>query len=224
MNWIVNYLDSVRDVTVEGGALLDCTMHYNEPGYETSCLETLPEAAWFAIQTKPRHEKSVAADLETKGITSCVPLYSVKKRWSDRYQMVELPVFANYVFVRVPSAREARVAVLRTQGVVRFIGARGAGTPIPQEEIETVQNIVRHRIACAPYPFLNIGQSVRICGGSLDGVQGILLAQNDDQSLVVSISIIQRSLAIRVAGYRLEPCAPFSNPPAFGEPRLRASF
>ena len=203
---------------MEGGATcgdaVDRTLDYDRA-----------EAAWFAIQTRPKHEKSVAAGLEMKGITSFVPLYSVRKRWSDRYQTVELPVFANYVFASVPGGQGARVAVLRTQGVVRFIGARGIGTPIPAQEIEAVQSIVRNRIACSPYPFLNVGQTVRVCGGSLDGVKGILLAKNGDHSLVVSIEMIQRSLAIRVEGYRLEPCSDRLPAPLMGaQPGMAAAF
>jgi len=169
--------------------------------------EVTAPARWFAIQTKPRHEKNVAVELEMKGITAFVPLYTIRKRWSDRYRSIELPLFANYAFTKISPRREARVAVLRTRGVVGFIGTRGMGTPIPSEEIESIQRIVQSQIAYAPYPFLTVGQSVRICGGSLDGVQGILLAKNGDQSLVVSVQIIQRSLAIRVAGYHLEPCS-----------------
>ena len=191
---------------MESGALLD-RVERNDLVPENSAYQASAPAHWFAIQTKPRHEKNVAVELEMKGITSFVPLYTIRKRWSDRYRSVELPLFANYAFTKIPPQREARVAVLRTQGVVGFIGTRGMGTPIPSEEIESIQRIVQSQIAFAPYPFLTVGQSVRICGGSLDGVQGILLAKNGDQSLVVSVQIIQRSLAIRVAGYHLEPCS-----------------
>jgi len=191
---------------VESGALLDRMTEQSDLVPANLDSEVAATSQWFAIQTKPRHEKSVAAELETKGITSFVPLYTIRKRWSDRYRSVELPLFANYAFTKIPLRREARVAVLRTQGVVGFIGTRGMGTPIPSEEIESVQRIVQSQVAYAPYPFLSVGQGVRICGGSLDGVQGILLAKNGDESLVVSVQIIQRSLAIRVAGYHLEPC------------------
>lgn len=186
--------------------MLDCRMETSEGAPGNSGPEATVSSHWFAIQTKPRHEKSVALELEVKGITSFVPFYTVRKRWSDRYRSVEVPLFANYAFARIPAQREARVAVLRTQGVVGFIGTRGMGTPIPCEEIESIRRIVRSEIAYAPYPFLTVGQKVRILGGSLDGIQGILLAKNGDESLVVSVEIIQRSLAVRVAGYRLEPC------------------
>jgi hypothetical protein len=46
---------------------------------------------------------------------------------------------------------------------------------------------------------------VRICSGSLDGVQGVLVRQGGDQSLVVSVELLHRSVAIRVEGYDIEP-------------------
>jgi transcription antitermination factor NusG len=94
--------------------------------------------------------------------------------------------------------------VLRTNGVINFVGARNVGTPVPQSEIESVRILLARGIAFQDHSFLNIGQRVRIRGSSLDGVEGILVSKNDDLSLVVSIQIIQRSLSVRVAGYRIE--------------------
>ena len=162
------------------------------------------EMAWFAVQTKPRHEKRVAAGLEEKGVLVFLPLFSAVHQWSDRRRLVELPLFTNYVFVRIGAEREVRIPVLRTSGVVGFVGMRGLGIPIPDEQIHAVRTILRERVSVTPYPFLNVGQRVRIRGGSLDGIEGFLLAVNCDSSLIVSVHGIQRSLAIRIAGYRVE--------------------
>jgi len=93
---------------------------------------------------------------------------------------------------------------LRTNGVTSFVGARGTGSPVPEGEIESVRALLGRGVSFQAYPFLNVGQRVRIRGGSLHGVEGILLENNDDLSLVVSIQIIQRSLSIRLAGYQIE--------------------
>ena len=166
-------------------------------------LET-EKSRWYALQTRSRHEKRVVAQLEEKGITAFLPLLRELHRWSDRRRMVEVPVFPGYVFVRVAGCAETRILLLRTDGVVNVVGARGQGAPISDKEIEDVQALVNHRIPLAPYPFLNAGQRVRIRGGCLDGVEGNLVARNADRSLVVSEELIRRSLAIRVAGYEVE--------------------
>ena len=160
---------------------------------------------WFALQTKPRHEKKVASDLAKQEIDVFLPIFKTVRRWSDRRQEVHLPLFPNYIFVRLGQNRNERTTVLRTQGVRWFVGMRGTGVAVPDDEIEAIQRILAEGVAITDYPFLEIGQKVRICGGSLDGVQGVLAAVNNDRSLIVSVKCIQRSLAIRVDGYGIEP-------------------
>ncbi len=80
----------------------------------------------------------------------------------------------------------------------------GAPVPIPNEQIESVQKLLANNFRCAAYPFLKIGQRVRIRGGALDGVQGILTAHNGHKGLVVSLEGIQRSLAVHIEGYDVE--------------------
>lgn len=158
---------------------------------------------WFAIQTWPRYEKKVATELDRKNIEVFLPLVPCVHRWSDRNRVINLPLFPSYLFVQTPETTESRVSVLRTNGLIGFVGAR-TGTPVPESEIESVRILVKRGVSFQNHPFLNVGQRVRIREGSLDGVEGILVAKNDDFSVVVSINIIQRSLAVRVAGYRLE--------------------
>jgi transcription antitermination factor NusG len=163
------------------------------------------EHRWFAIQTKARHEKRVATQLEEKGVTAFLPLSIEVHQWSDRKRQVELPLFSTYVFVRVGGEQSSRVKVLQTHGVFSFVGVRGIGSPIPDEQIETLNTIIREKVSFSQHPFLNIGQKVRVRGGSLDGICGVLSAINNDRSLIVSVDSIQRSLAIRVEGYSVEP-------------------
>jgi transcription antitermination factor NusG len=97
-----------------------------------------------------------------------------------------------------------RVRVLRTQGVVSFVGVQGSGTPIPDYQIEDIRTLVASKVAYEERPFLRVGQRVRVRGGALDGMQGILVAENGDRSLVISVEPIQRSLCVRVQGYEVE--------------------
>jgi transcriptional antiterminator NusG len=171
-------------------------------------LDVLPGSkAWFAVQTRPRFEKKAALELQEKGIQTFLPLDSVKRQWSDREQTVSLPLFSGYMFVRISADQDLRVAVLRTNGVNNFVGARGIGTPIPDIEIEAVQTLLKQQVPFKIYPYLKLGQTVRIRGGCLDGIKGILTKVNGDQSLVISIDLIQRSIAMRVTGYDIEPAA-----------------
>ena len=161
--------------------------------------------SWFAVQTRPRYERKVSSELQENGVQVFLPFLSSTHQWSDRQRLVEVPLFPSYVFVRIVAAQRARIAVLRTHGVNGFVGARGVGTPIPDSEIGAVQEMLKHRIPFQIYPFLKTGQRVRVRGGCFDGIRGILTAINGDYSLVVSIELLQRSIAMRITGFQIEP-------------------
>ncbi len=160
--------------------------------------------SWYAVQTRARHERVVMQRFQDKGLTAFLPVVTEKRRWSDRWKEVELPLFSCYVFVKIMATNEDRLRVLCTDSVFDFVGATRQGTPIPGEQIEAVQTIVNERMNWETFPFLKIGQRVRIRSGSLTGVEGILVARNGKRSVVVSVDAIQRSLAVRVEGYEIE--------------------
>jgi transcription termination/antitermination protein NusG len=170
----------------------------------TSPIPAAGETSWFAIQTRSRHEKMVAHQLRTKGITHYLPIVTEIHKWSDRTKKVELPLFSCYVFVQVAPTNEAKVKVLTTDGVVRFIGHNGEGSAIPEEQIDSVRILLAQDVACASHPFLKVGQRVRLRGGALDGVEGIFQSCAGDDTLIVSIDAIQRSMSVRIKGYDIE--------------------
>ncbi len=165
---------------------------------------TAKDSSWFAVQTKPRHEKKVSAELTQKGLRSFLPIHRERRQWNDRQKWIELPLFSHYVFVRLAEDTELRTRVLRTMGVVRFAGAPGRGTAIPDEQIENLQAIVDQRMPLALHPYINIGEKVRICGGALNGIEGVLVAIKDGRRLVVSVDLIQKSVAIQLDGFEVE--------------------
>jgi transcription antitermination factor NusG len=179
--------------------------YFQEDSIRAQPATSTMEHSWFAVQTKARHEKRVAAELGEKGVVAFLPLCSEVHQWSDRKRQVEVPLFSTYVFVRIDEEQSSRTKVLQTNSVFRFIGVRGMGSPIPDEQIETLQSIIREKVPFSQHPFLNVGQKVRVRGGSLDGICGVLSAINNDRSLIVSVDSIQRSLAIRIDGYSVEP-------------------
>jgi|SRR5271156_4612633 len=164
----------------------------------------LDARSWYAVETRPRYEKMVSKSLRDKGIETFLPLFSEKHQWSDRRRVVAMPVFPRYAFVRIDPSTSERVPVLRTRGVMSFVGNRGMGAAIPDAQIDSVRNIIDQEVPFSPFAFLDVGERLRIRGGSLDGVEGILAAINGDQSLVVCVELIRRSLAIRIEGYRVE--------------------
>jgi transcription antitermination factor NusG len=183
-----------------------------DQSWSCSELPLLPGSApeadpgkWFALQTRARHEKVVAQRLWDKGVVTFLPLVRGVHRWSDRQKIVELPLFSCYVFAKLAPRNEERLRVLLVEGVVNFVGPRGQGIAIPEEQIELVRRLVQEQLPYCSHPFLKIGQRVRIRGGALDGVEGILVSRSGERTLVVSVDAIDRSLAVRIEGYDVEP-------------------
>jgi transcriptional antiterminator NusG len=160
---------------------------------------------WYAIRTRSRHEKMVAEQLEKQGIESFLPLVKSTRKWSDRTKEVALPMFSGYTFARLLFFSPDRLRVLQTHGVASFVGVRGVGIPVPEGQIENVKTVLVNQIPTQDHPFLRIGQRVRIGGGALNGIEGILSARKGGRTLIISVEPIHRSLSICIDGYRIEP-------------------
>lgn len=163
------------------------------------------ELSWYAIQTRPRHEKKVDEDLRARGFWTFLPLIEQVHDWSDRRQKVQVPLFSRYLFIRSLYHPEVHHAVIRISGVAGFVGVHRQALPIPDSEIAAIQLLLSRKIPVEPHPFLKIGQRVRCLGGALDGLEGILVSKNKDYSVVVSVELLQRSLSVRIDGYNFEP-------------------
>jgi len=161
--------------------------------------------SWYAVHTRSRHEKRVAAELEQKGIATFLPLITETRKWSDRRVKVDVPLFSCYMFVNIPMTPEPRVSVLRTSGVLAFVGGNHLGCPVPAHQIEQIQTLLERKIPFAAHPYLEVGQRVRIRGGALDGLEGVLSRFGGSNRLVISVQTIQRSLSVTVEGYDVEP-------------------
>src|SRR5689334_6847863 len=162
-------------------------------------------AAWYAAQTRSHHERLVSYELGLRGIARYAPAVTETHQWRDRRTKVEVPCFPAYVFVQIPASNEQRVNVLRTPGVVRLVGSQPGGTPIPDEQIESVRSLLQQKLPLTSHPFLRAGQRVRVRGGALDGMEGVFIKRNGLDTLVISVEAIQRSLSVSVQGYDLQP-------------------
>ena len=166
------------------------------PQVETEC--------WYGLQTRPRHEKIVAHRLGEKGVTTFLPLVTEVHRWSDRKKTVHVPLFGCYVFAKFTPNRLDRLRVLRVDGIWTC-WRRRRGHPDSRSGNRRGSEFSGNTTAWTSHPFLKIGQRVRITSGVLNGMEGILVSRNGDRSLVISVDAIQRSLAVRVEGYEVEP-------------------
>lgn len=163
------------------------------------------ELRWYALHTRARHERVVEHRLREQSMETFLPTVEEVHRWSDRKKKVEVPLFSCYVFVRCALNPQDRARIYRVDSVLGFVGTRGVGTPIPDEQIENVRTLLSQERPCRSHPFLKVGQRVRVRGGALDGVEGVFLSENGDRSLIISIEAIQRSMAVRIDGYDVEP-------------------
>ncbi len=165
---------------------------------------TAVEAKWFAIQTRARHEKRVDAQLRDKGVEAFLPLSNETHQWSDRQRVVQQPLFSGYLFVHIADSLQVRKSVLTTSGVCWFVGNHGMGLPIPDKQVQDIQMILSSAVPYSPFPFVQVGQRVRIRGGCLDGIEGILISKDLHRTVVVSVELVRRSVAIRINGYDIE--------------------
>lgn len=176
--------DLRRVSTHEDGEVLEST--------GTACRNQL----WFALQVKPRYEKATAHALRAKGFEEFLPLHRVHRRWSDRSKELEEPFFPGYVFCRFHPGN--RLPVMVTPGVRSIIGIGKTPVPVEDAEIAALRMVVESGRRTEVCPFLNVGQRIRIEGGSLTGLEGILVAVKSSSRVVVSVTLLQRSIAVEI--------------------------
>jgi transcription antitermination factor NusG len=163
---------------------------------------TTNHASWFAVYTNSRHEKCVSKQFWERNIENFLPLYLRTHCWSKRSNVqLELPLFPNYVFIRIHPRQ--RIAVLGVPGVLGIVGGRIPST-LPDAEIEALRaGLMVHRFE--PHACPAAGERVRIKAGAMAGMEGILLRQKNKLRLVLTISLIQRSVIAEVDTQDVEP-------------------
>jgi transcription antitermination factor NusG len=187
----------------KGGAMATTSPVATDSATTPTCA-WLGEPAWYAVQTRSRHEHLVACHLASRGIVEYLPTFFETHVWSDRRKKIEVPLFPGYIFVQIKPLNEHRVQVLRAPGVVRLVGSEPGGTPIPSEQIQYIRTLIDQNLPWNSHPFLKVGQRVRIRGGALDGMEGIFTRRSGIDTLVISVDAIQRSLSITIQGYALD--------------------
>ena len=164
--------------------------------------ESAPE--WLVVHTHPRHEKQVATRLGGQGIEHFLPLYQTRRKWADREVDVDLPLFSGYVFVRVPY--ESRLRVLKTPSIVGFVSFGGKPAAVQDEEIACLRRGLAQGGKAEPFPFLKLGQTVRVRSGPFAGMTGTLKRKQGRARLVVSLMEIGKSVLLDIDGADIERC------------------
>jgi transcription antitermination factor NusG len=158
---------------------------------------------WFALRVKSRCEKVVAAMANNKGFEEFLPVYQSRRRWSDRLKSVEFPLFPGYVFCRLNPQR--RMPLLTIPGVLHFVGIGKTPVPLEDAEVAAIQAAVRSGLSTEPWPFLEVGQRVRLEEGPLAGAEGIFVGTSKQDRLVVSVSLLRRSVAVNIERHWATP-------------------
>jgi transcription antitermination factor NusG len=168
-----------------------------------------PRVHWYAVQTYSRHEKRVCEYLSHLDVECFLPLYETVHRWRNGCKArVELPLFPNYLFVKT-DPRE-RFRILEIPGTLSFVGSSNELWPLPTFEIESLRSSL-HLRKYEPHDYLVVGQKVRIIAGPLSGLAGILVQKRGEPRVVLSLELIQRSVAVEVDAGDVEVIRPVAS-------------
>ena len=154
------------------------------------------EPNWFALQVRSRKESSVASLLQQNQVECFLPVYKSLRKWSDRTKEVEQALFPGYLFCRFDY--QNRRPVVMTSGVLQIVGHGRTATPIADSEIAALQLAVASGLPSQPWPYLEIGERVRIHHGQLNGLEGVLVNFKGNHRVVLSVTLLQRSVALEV--------------------------
>ena len=154
------------------------------------------QEVWYAVYTKHQHEKSATSFLTRKGFEVLLPLYRARRRWKDRMQLVALPVFPCYLFLR--TRLERKLEIVQTPGVFWLVGNGGHASVVPDAEIESIRKITQSSAYFEPHPYLKSGDWVRVLAGALTGIEGILTRVKNRYRVVLSVELLQKAVAVEV--------------------------
>lgn len=163
----------------------------------------MSEGSWFAFSVMARREKSVACILQLRDHESFVPLYEARHKWADRYKIVELPLFPGYVFCRV--VRAAIPAVLAIPGIVAVVRCGTSPAEVCAEEIDALKLVGKSLLKAEPWPELVGVQSVAVVDGPLSGITGALVEIKNQLRLLISVSILRRSVLVEIDRHWVVP-------------------
>ncbi len=162
----------------------------------------MPES-WFALTVQPNHERSAERGLLHRGLEAYLPTHRVRRQWSDRQKEMDVVLFPGYVFCRFEKPDWMRV--LGAPGVRSVVGVGKTPAAVDDSEISAVKVLVASGRPILPWPYLRIGQNVRIDHGALKYLRGVVVRVKDSCRVVVSVEALGCSLAVEVDADALSP-------------------
>jgi transcription antitermination factor NusG len=184
-----------------------CPETGSNPGFaqqhQTPVLRPDPVLHWFALKVRSRAEKTVGDTLSCRGLEVFCPTYLESRKYSDRLKTLHSPLFPGYLFCKLAWAN--RLPALSAPNVEYIVGFGTQPTPVNPAEVEAIQAIVRSGSLCKPHPFLRVGQRVRMRAGPLADLEGILVGSRGHHRLIVSVDLLQRSVATEVDSAHVRP-------------------
>jgi transcription elongation factor/antiterminator RfaH len=168
-----------------------------------AALQQQKSLDWYAVYCRSHHERQVERQLQARQVDCFLPLHQRLRRRRDRKELATLPLFPGYVFVRI--APEERKRALTIPGVVSFVTVGGLPVAVPAMEIDALRACMERRIHMEPHPFLTKGRRVRITHGVFEDLEGVFVAKKNRFRLVLSITLINRSVAVELDSSDVTP-------------------
>jgi transcription antitermination factor NusG len=169
---------------------------------------------WYALQVQSRLINAASAGLRGKGYEEFLPIYRSRRRWSDRFKEIDLPMFPGYLFCRF-NPQDRLIPIFTTPGVMSIVGAGKTPISVSEDEIEAVRTVLRSGLTAQPWPYVRTGCKVSVERGPLAGLEGIVIDADKVDRLVVSVSLLQRSVAVDIhrewARFITTQVMPFAN-------------
>ena len=165
-------------------------------------------AAWYAIWTRSHCERLVAQQLMAKGFQAFLPEMAVRSRKPDATPIVQRPMFPGYLFLKHSMEKHSYIEILKARGVVRILeGGWNRLTTIADDEMSAIERVIESGATVLAHPYFNQGDRVRVVEGPLAGIEGLFVHDKKNRGrLVVSVKLLQTSVAIEVDGDFVEPC------------------
>jgi transcription antitermination factor NusG len=165
--------------------------------FQRMTLKRPDHLSWYALRIQSRMGIVASTTLRGKGYEEFLPLYRSRRPWSDRIKELDLPLFPGYLFCRFDVC-DPLMPILTTPGVINIVGAGKTPVPVEDDEVEAIRAILRTGFAAQPWAGLTVGSKVYIERGPLAGLEGIIINTDKVYRLIVSVSLLQRSVAVEI--------------------------
>lgn len=161
-----------------------------------------PGSKWFALRVRAKHEKRAVELMSVAGFSSFLPLQHVRRRWSQRWKELDLPLFPGYVFSRF--GREDWSRIINLPGVVDAVRFGEKLAPVDEDELQALRLAEKARYGLEPCAYFPAGQRIRIVDGPLAGLIGTVARDQGRAELILSVTLLQRSVRLTIERDLLE--------------------